>query len=356
MASGRAGRNNEPGIQMKVDASISASLTRVAEVARHHEALGYDGIRVAELNNDPFLPLAIAAEHTSRIELITSVAVAFSRNPMNMAHIAHDLNAYSNGRFVLGLGSQVKPHIERRFSMPWHKGATQMREFIEAMQAIFDCWYEGEPLDFRGQYYQHTLMPKTFTPADTSAGRPRIVLSATGPLMTKVAAEVADGLIMHPFTTERYIREVTMPAVRKGLAEDGLERDRFELDFAPMIASGTSAEALDQAIAIARSRIAFYGSTPGYRGVLELHGWGDLQGELNFLHKQRRNDEMAALIDDDMLRTFAVVGEPDQVVDEAIKRYGDIVTRTSFSIPSLNEADHAELLLKLRGVDASRGP
>jgi probable F420-dependent oxidoreductase len=334
---------------MKVDASISANLTTVADAAQRLEALGYDGIRVAELNNDPFLPLTLAAEHTSQVELITSVAVAFARSPMNLAHIAHDLNAYSHGRFVLGLGSQVKPHIEKRFSMPWHKGARQMREFIEAMHAIFDCWYDGEPLDFTGEYYQHTLMPKTFTPPDTDAGRPRIVLSATGPLMTRVAAEVADGMIMHPFTTEKYIREVTLPAIQEGLTRIGKDLHDFELDFAPMIASGTNEETLNHAINVARDRIAFYGSTPGYRVVLESHGWGDLQEELNFLHKQHRVQEMAALIDDEILHTFALVGEPDQVVDEILKRYGDVINRTSFSIPTLSDTDHSELLIKLRG-------
>jgi len=273
---------------MKVDASINADLATVASEARHLEELGYDGIRLAELNHDPFLPLTLAAEHTSRIELLTSVAVALARNPMTMAHIAHDLNAYSGGRLVLGLGSQVKPHIEKRFSMPWYKGAQQMREFIEAMQAIFDCWYDGVPLSFQGEYYQHTLMPKTFTPADTSLGRPRIVLSATGPLMTRVAAEVADGIILHPFTTEQYIREVTLPAIREGLAKTGAKLSVFEIDFAPMIVSGNSEETLDQSRRVARDRIAFYGSTPGYRRVLELHGWGELQAELNFLHKQHR--------------------------------------------------------------------
>ena len=336
---------------MKVDASISANMTTVADDARRLESIGYDGLRVAELNNDPFLPLTLAAEHTNQIELITSVAVAFARNPMNMAHIAHDLNTYSHGRFVLGLGSQVKPHIEKRFSMPWYKGARQMREFIEAMQAIFDCWYDGELLEFNGEYYQHTLMPKTFTPADTSAGRPRIVLSATGPLMTKVAAEVADGMIMHPFTTEQYIREVTLPAVQEGLTRIGENMDDFELDFAPMIASGTNEEALNRSIGIARDRIAFYGSTPGYRGVLELHGWGELQQELNFLHKQHRTEEMASLIDDEILHTFAVVGEPDDVVDELLDRYGDIINRTAFAIPTLSDADHSALLTKLsRGL------
>ena len=187
---------------MKVDASTAVDLHRIGPQAARLEALGYDGLRVAELNHDPFMALAIAAGQTTKIELVTSVAVAFARNPMSMAVQAHDLNAFSGGRLVLGLGSQVKPHIERRFSMPWHKAARQMREFIEAMKAIFDCWYEGERLEYQGEYYQHTLMPATFTPDNLEGPRPRIALSATGPLMTRVAAEIADGMIMHPFSSE----------------------------------------------------------------------------------------------------------------------------------------------------------
>ena len=206
---------------MKVDANISTDMTKTGRQAAHLESLGYDGLRIAELNHDPFLPLAIAAEHTSKVDLLTSVAVAFARNPMSMATLAHDLNAFSQGRMVLGLGSQVKPHIERRFSMPWYKAARQMREFIEAMNAIFDCWYDGERLEYIGEYYEHTLMPATFTPENLEFGRPRINLSATGPLMTKVAAEVADGMIMHPFSSEKYIREVTLPAIEAGLAVSG---------------------------------------------------------------------------------------------------------------------------------------
>ena len=204
---------------------------------------------------------------------------------MTLAQTAHDLNAFSQGRFVLGLGTQVKPHIERRFSMPWYKAPRQMREFLAAMDAIFDCWYSGARLDFEGEYYRHDLMPKTFTPSNTSFGRPKILLSATGPLMTKVAAECSDGLIMHPFSTERYIREVNLPAIEAGLANRGLDRQDFEIDFAPMIATGETDDDIEQAIQKVKDRIAFYGSTPGYRQVLELHGWGDLQTDLNRLMK-----------------------------------------------------------------------
>ena len=170
-----------PRTQMKVDAGIAANMRQIGAEAARLEALGYDGLRLAELNHDPFMPLALAAANTERIELVTSVAVAFARNPMSMAILAHDLNAFSGGRFVLGLGSQVKPHIERRFSMPWHKAARQMREFIEAMQAIFDCWYDDQHLQYVGEYYQHTLMPATFRPEDTGGPRPRIVLLGNGP-------------------------------------------------------------------------------------------------------------------------------------------------------------------------------
>ncbi|MCZ6890415.1 MAG: TIGR03617 family F420-dependent LLM class oxidoreductase [Gammaproteobacteria bacterium] len=333
---------------MKVDAAVGADMAKVGDQARRLERLGYDGLKLAELNHDPFMPLAIAAEHTESIELVTSVAVAFSRNPMSMANLAHDLNAFSGGRLVLGLGSQVKPHIERRFSMPWHKAARQMREFIEAMQAIFDCWYDGKRLEYEGEYYTHTLMPATFTPMNTEAGRPRISLSATGPLMTRVAAEIADGMIMHPFSSEKYMREVTIPAVELGLQTSGRTLQEFELDYAPMIATGADEETFTDAIATVRDRIAFYGCTRAYRPVLEIHGWGDVQDELIILNKQNRKAEMAALVTDEMLETIAIVGEPETVVDAIRGRLGGIVGRTGFSAPSLDDARLADLLTRLR--------
>ena len=333
---------------MKIDAGISANMDDVADEARRYESMGYDGIRVPELNHDPFLSLTLAAEHTTSVELVTSVAVAFSRNPMTMANLAHDLNAFSRGRFVLGLGSQVKPHIERRFSMPWHKAARQMQEFIEAMQAIFDCWYDGKQLEFAGEYYQHTLMPSTFTPENTDAGRPRINLSATGPLMTKVAAEVADGMIMHPFNTEKYIREVTLPAVQEGLMKSGRTLDDFELDYAPIIATGTDEESILKAREIARDRIAFYGSTEAYRPVLDIHGWGDLQTELNQMNKRQQQQEMASLVPDEVLEAIAIVGTPEEVIDAMHARFADLIGRTGFRVPSLSDEAHAELLDRLR--------
>ncbi len=329
---------------MKIDAGLTADLRKVPHEVARLEALGYDGVRVAELNHDPFLPLTVAAEHSSRVELVTSVAVAFARNPMSMAILAHDLNAYSDGRFVLGLGSQVKPHIEKRFSMPWHKAAAQMRDFIEAMQAIFDCWYDGERLEYVGEYYRHILMPSTFTPDNLDAGRPRINLSATGPLMTKVAAEIADGMIMHPFNSEKYIREVTLPAIEEGLAKSGRTLADFELDYAPIIATGPDDESIEKAMAAARDRIAFYGSTEAYKPVFDIHGWGDLQVELNMMNKRRQQADMADLITDEILHTIAICGKPDEVVSQMKLRLGDVIGRTGFFAPGLEDDHLTELL------------
>ena len=333
---------------MTVDAPVAADMHRIGEQAQQLERLGYDGVRLAELNHDPFMTLAIAAEHTERIELVTSVAVAFARNPMSMALQAHDLNAYSGGRLVLGLGSQVKPHIERRFSMPWHKAAAQMREFIGAMNAIYDCWYNGVRLEFAGEYYRHDLMPATFRPDDVEGSRPRIVLSATGPLMTRVAAEVADGMIMHPFSTERYMREVTLPAIEAGLDRSGRTLADFDLDYAPMLAMGATDESLERACKVVRDRIAFYGCTVAYRPVLEHHGWGEVQDELILLNRQHRTEEMASLITEEMVNAIAIVGRPDVVIQTMQSRFGGVISRTSFGGSELGADELGELLGRLR--------
>jgi probable F420-dependent oxidoreductase len=265
-----------------------------------------------------------------------------------MAHLAHDLNAFSKGRFILGLGTQVQPHIVKRFGMPWYKAPRQMREFINAMHAIFDCWYEGDKLNFEGEYYRHTLMPKTFQPTNTAYGRPKIYLSATGPLMTKVAAETADGLIMHPFSTERYIREVNLPAIAEGRKKADVAPEDFEIDYAPMIATGQTEEEIEKSIAQVKDRIAFYGSTPGYRMVLELHGWGELQSDLNRLMREHRTSEMAELIDDEILHTFAIVGEHEKIAPEFKRRYGDLIDRSAFLATGLSAENTHSVISQLR--------
>jgi probable F420-dependent oxidoreductase len=303
------------------------SLEAVPERARELEAQGFDGLVTAEMSSDPFFPLLLAAEHTERIELMTSIAVAFARNPMILANIANDLQAYSKGRFILGLGSQIKPHIAKRFSMPWSHPAARMREFIQAMRAIWACWYEGEKLDFRGEFYTHTLMTPMFTPGNNPHGAPRVVLAAVGPRMTEVAGEAADGMLVHGFTTRRYLEEVTLPAVERGLATAGRSRSDFELCYPAFVVTGKDEREWHQSRIAATRQLAFYGSTPAYRGVLETHGWGELQTELNVLSKQGEWEKMGELITDEILEEFAVVAEPDAVPAALKARFGDVIDR-----------------------------
>jgi probable F420-dependent oxidoreductase len=334
---------------MKVDVGLSSELETVADSIKDLEALGYDGAGTAEMNHDPFLPLALAAANSSKIELKTGIAVAFARSPMALANLAHDLNAFSKGRFTLGLGSQIKPHITKRFSMPWGKPVPQMRELVQSMRAIWANWYEGKPLEFIGEYYTHTLMTPAFTPQNTAYGAPKVILAAVGPLMTQVAGEVGDGMIVHPFSNDRYIREVTLPNIEKGLAKSGRSRKDFELSYTPFIISGEDEQAMEKAKAVARQRISFYGSTPAYKGVLDIQGWGDLQGELNAMSKQGRWDEMATLITDDMLNVFGVVASPDKLVEAMLDRYGDIVDRTSGGFDFISDRDQRiEMIAKLK--------
>ena len=333
---------------MKVDAGLGTQMERVPEQVREFEALGFDGVRVAEMNHDPFLPLALAAEHSQKLELATSIAVAFARTPMLLANLGHDLNAYSKGRFTLGLGSQIKPHITKRFSMPWGKPAAQMRELVLAMQAIWANWYEGEALEFVGEYYRHTLMTPAFTPRNTEYGAPKVILAAVGPRMTEVAGEVADGMIIHPFSTLEFIESVTLPAIHKGLEKSGRNMDDFELSYSNFVVSGNNEEQFQQNKQETCARIAFYGSTPAYRGVLESIGAGDLQPELNTMSKQGRWKEMGTLISDDILNAFAVVGEPDELVPEIKRRYGAFVKRTSASFDFLEPEKRKELIAELQ--------
>jgi len=258
--------------------------------------------------------------------------VAFARNPMTTAVIANDLQAFSRGRFMLGLGSQIKPHIEKRYSMPWSHPAARMREYILALRAIWASWNEGTKLNFRGDFYTHTLMTPFFSPGPNPYGAPKVFLAAVGELMTEVAGEVADGILIHGFTTERYLREKTMPALGRALAAGGRSRESFQVSYPGFIITGTPEER-ETARAMVRGQIAFYGSTPAYRPVLELHGWGDLQTELNNLSKLGEWAKMATLIDDDVLDAFAVIAEPGDVAAEVRKRYGDLIDRFSFYAP-----------------------
>ncbi len=225
---------------MKVSGMLGADLDMAPLAIAELEQRGYDAAFTAEINNDPFFPLVLAAEHSKTIALTTSISVAFARNPMTLANLAWDLNQYSKGRFTVGLGSQIKPHITRRFSMPWSKPAARMREFIQAMQAIWRCWETGEKLDFNGEFYRHNLMTPMFTPSRTTYGAPGVNLAAVGPLMTEVAAEVANGVIAHGFTTVKYLRDVTLPAVQRGLEKSGRQREDFEVSLPVMVVTGVN--------------------------------------------------------------------------------------------------------------------
>jgi probable F420-dependent oxidoreductase len=327
---------------MKIDTGLNGSLVGVGARAAELEAAGYSGVWTAETAHDPFLPLAVAADRTTEIELGTSIAVAFARNPMLLANIGWDLQALSQGRFVLGLGSQIKPHITKRFSMEWSHPAARMREMVLAIRAIWDTWENGTPLQFRGEFYKHTLMTPFFTPDAGDLGDhgvPKIFLAGVGELMTEVAGEVCDGFFCHGFTTEKYLREVTIPALERGRAKAGRTMEGFELVGPSFVVTGTTDAEMEQAMTGTRQQIAFYGSTPAYRKVLDLHGWGGLQDELNALSKQGRWVEMGELVDDEVLNTFAVVGPPESIAPELGRRYGDVIDRLSFYAPYQSDPD-----------------
>jgi probable F420-dependent oxidoreductase len=321
---------------MKVDSGFGSDLSKVPQTAKEVEAAGYAGAWTAETSHDPFFPLLLAAEHTQTLELGTSIAVAFARNPMTLANIGWDLQSYSQGRFMLGLGSQIKPHIQKRFSMEWSHPAARMREMILAMRAIWDTWQNGTPLNFRGDFYTHTLMTPFFMPDPAEMapyGPPKVFLAGVGELMTEVAGEVCDGFLCHGFTTERYLREVTIPALARGRAKAGKTMDGFEIVGPSFVVTGTNEDEMKTAAAGTRQQIAFYGSTPAYKGVLELHGWGGLHDELNSMSKLGKWVEMGELITDDILNTFAVVAEPSGVAPELSSRYSDVISRLSFYAP-----------------------
>ena len=310
---------------MKVSGMLGADLDSAPMAIAELEECGYDAAFSAEINNDPFFPLVLAAEHSSRIKLTTSISVAFARNPMTMANLGWDLNHYCRGRFTVGLGSQIKPHITRRFSMPWSKPAARMREFILAMQAIWHCWETGTKLGFNGEFYRHDLMTPMFTPRKSDFGGPGINLAAVGPLMTEVAGEVANGVISHGFTTADYLQQVTIPAVERGLRKSGRNRTDFDISLPAMVVAGATEEAFEESRRAIRAQLGFYASTPAYRPVLELHGWGDLQTEANELTRENRWDDLGALITDEILHTFALVAEDiDEVPALLEQRFGGL--------------------------------
>ncbi len=334
---------------------VSATgVTELIAEARGREAAGYDGLWTYEAAHDPFLPLMPVAEHTERLTVGTAIAVAFARNPMSMAYVAHDVQVHSRGRFLLGLGSQVKPHIERRFQMPWGNPAPRMREYIQALRAIWAAWDEEERLDFRGDFYSHTLMTPFFSPAPSPWGPPKVYLAAVGEHMTRAAGEVCDGVQPHAFTTQRYLRERTLPLLEEGLAASGRTLADFSISLSGFVVTGRTEEEMATATRGMREQIAFYGSTPSYRTVLEMHGWEELGVELNALSRGTDPDRwrrMGDLVDDEVLRTFAVVAEPDRLGAALLERYAGIVDRFTFYTPyALDETVLTAAVAELRAA------
>ncbi len=314
---------------MLVDGAIGFDARDVAGRAAALEAAGYDGLWSAETGHDPLLTLALAAPATSRVALGTAIVVAFGRSPLITATMANDLQILSGGRLLLGLGSQIKPHIEKRYSMPWSHPAARMREYVLAMRAIWSAWHEGTRLFFRGEFYRHTLMTPFFNPGPNPYGPPKVFVAAVGERMTEVAGEVADGLLVHPFTTERYLREVTLPALERGLAASGRTRDQVQVALSGMVVAAEDEGDRRRHALETRRQIAFYASTPAYRGVLDLHGWADLQPRLNEMSREGRWEEMGELIDDEVLDAFSVVGPLESLGGSVLARYAGAVDRFS---------------------------
>jgi probable F420-dependent oxidoreductase len=313
------------------------------------EAIGYDGAFSFEAKHEPFLPLAVAAEHTRTLRLGTAVAIAFARNPMNLANLAWGMQLLSGGRFLLGLGTQVRPHIEQRFSMPWSRPAARMREIVLALRAIFGAWQRGERLDFRGEHYRHTLMIPAFDPGPSPFGPPPVFVGGFGPRMCEVAGETADGFIAHPFNTQESLKRLVLPALERGLAKSGRTRAQLEVICATLVVTADEERDFARVVAAAKKQLAFYGSTPAYRQTLDAHGWGALHGELNRLSKAGRWDEMADLIGDDVLEAIAVVGPRREIAAKLRARLAGIADGVSLTHNRAPDPEHwADVVTELK--------
>jgi probable F420-dependent oxidoreductase len=319
---------------VKLDvAMLTHDLTSVPDYARKVEAMGFDGLWSAETQHDPFLPLAVAATVTSRIQLGTSIAVAFPRSPMVLAHIAWDLAKASSGRFILGLGSQVKGHNERRFSVKWEAPAPRMREVVLALRAIWDCWQNGTKLSFKGQHYRFDLMTPFFNPGPIEHPKVPVYIAGVNHHMCRVAGEVCDGLHVHPFNSPKYLREYVQPAVNEGLKLAGKTRETFTYATSSFVVVGENDAELAQQRAAVKQQIAFYASTRTYEPVLAAHGWQDIGPALHRKSVEGDWKGMADLITDEMLDTYAVTGTYDTIAARLKERYTGLLDRTAFYQP-----------------------
>jgi probable F420-dependent oxidoreductase len=339
---------------MKFDcALLETELARVPERSKQLEALGFDGTFTFEGPHEPFLPLLLASEHAPSLEIGTGVAIALARNPMVTAQLAYELQRFSQGKFILGLGSQVRAHIEHRYGMPYERPVARMREYVRALRAIFDAFDGTAKLEFEGEFYRHTLLPPLFNPGKHAHGQPRIHLAGVNEKMVRAAAEVADGLLVHPFHTRRFIENTTLPAVEAGLERRMHDTADFTICVQALVVTGETQEEVDRAKATTRAQVAFYASTPAYRGVLESEGYGALQTELRDLTKTGRWGEMAALVDDALLERVAYVGTPEEVADALHARCGSFAHRLAFATPfRVGDRCNARILARYRALEA----
>ena len=334
---------------LKIDIGLVVPPHEAAQRARALAATGVDGLFTFENAHDVFLPLAMATT-TTDVDLMTNVAIAFPRSPVHLAHAAYDMQVLSHGRFRLGLGSQIKPQIERRYGATWSRPAARMREMVLAIKAVFACWEGKAPLDFRGEFTTHTLMTPYFDPGPNPYGPPPVLVGALGPRMTEIAAEVADGLLVMPFNSARHLSERTMPAIERGLNATGRAQTDLEIVAEVIVATGRTEQELADAAAGTKTLLAFYGSTPSYRPVLEVEGWADLQPELNAMSKRGEWQAMTNLVDDKMLQTIAVFGTPEDCARQIVERFGSFAERVCCYFPygSITDERIAELVAALR--------
>jgi probable F420-dependent oxidoreductase len=341
----------DPGLRQPEKA---LDITSVASDAKIVESLGYDALMVEETKVDPFVVMALAAQATTTLGLGTAVAIAFPRSPTITAMSAWTLQKLSGGRFTLGLGPQVKGHIERRYGMKWSAAGPWMREYVSAVRAIWDCWQNGAPLDIRGEHYNINLVVPLFNPGPIEHPDIPIHLAAVNTVLCRVAGEVADGLRPHPVCTASYIEQVMLPAVREGAAKNGRSLDGFKVSIKPLIATAPDKAALEATVRDVRARVAFYASTPAYRAAFEFHGLGELADRLSILSKQQRWEEMPRFISDEILDQYAVVGVFDEIGQRLNDRYARIVTNAEFSIPITGEHDLHTLRKLIEEIHAAQ--
>lgn len=316
-----------------IDLAFHGDPALLPAMAREVEERGsVRGLFVTEATHDPFISLALAAVNTEKLQLGTSIALAFARSPMAMAYSAYDIQRLSGGRLLLGLGSQIKPHIERRYDMPWSRPSARMREYVEALRAIWHTWQTGEPLRFEGEFYSHTLMPPLFNPGPLGFDAPPVWLAGVGPRMVETAGAVADGFMSHPLVSRDYFADVLVPQLAAGAASADRE-ERVAVCAMAMVVTGRTEESFAEAKSITRRQIGFYASTPAYRPVLDHHGWGELHEAAHACSVRGQWDRLEGLVDDEVLHTFAVVGEVAEIGPALRERFGGLADRIMLSIP-----------------------